>query len=69
MFFEINSEIRQLDIAMGYMNRYTLALSIRLFDFELAISIVKKLIFEAADAAEVYVSHLNILNTECARCN
>ncbi len=69
LFFEINSEIRQLDIATGYMNRYTLALSIRLFDFERAISIVKELIIEAAAVAEVDVSHFSILSNECARCS
>lgn len=37
LFFEINSKIRQPDVAIGYMNRYSLVLSIRLFDFERAI--------------------------------
>lgn len=69
LFFEINSKIRQPDIAIGYMNRYSLALSIRLFDFERAIFIVKELIGEAAEVADIDVSYLGILNSECARCN
>lgn len=69
LFFEINSKIRQTDVAIGYMNRYSLALSIRLFDFERAICIVKELTVEAAEVADIDVSYLGILNNECARCN